>query len=63
MEASAMVLTGVILIFVLVSGLVILLRRGAELDAWGSFVAHVLRGDRRRIEDKTSSDPKKHTSD
>jgi hypothetical protein len=60
MEAAAMVLMGVILIFVLISGLVILLRRGpAELDAWGTFVARVLRGDRRSIDPQASTDIKK----
>jgi len=40
---------GAILIFVLVSGLVVLWRRGADdLDAWGVFVMRVLRGERRR---------------
>jgi hypothetical protein len=35
--------------FVLVAGLVVLWRRGADdLDAWGLFVMRVLRGERRR---------------
>jgi hypothetical protein len=38
-----------IIVFVLVSGLVVLWRRGADdLDAWGLFVMRVLRGERRR---------------
>jgi hypothetical protein len=54
---GAGVLFAIILIFVLVSGLIILLRRGPEeLDAWGAFVTRVLRGDRRSIERKASSD-------
>jgi hypothetical protein len=33
--------------FVLVSGLLVLWRRGADdLDAWGTFIARVIRGDR-----------------
>jgi hypothetical protein len=61
MEAGALMLLGFILIFVLVSGLVILCVRGpADLEAWGAFVARVLRGDKRSIEGKESSDTKKH---
>jgi len=42
-------LFALILVFVLVSGLVVLWRRGADdLDAWGLFVMRVLRGERRR---------------
>jgi hypothetical protein len=41
------IIFGFILIFVLVSGLVVLWRRGADdLDAWGLFISRVLRGDR-----------------
>ena len=36
-----------LIVFVLVSGLVVLWRRGADdLDAWGIFVMRVIRGDR-----------------
>jgi len=56
-EAAAVVLMSVIVIFVLISGLVILLRRGpVELDAWGAFVARVLGGDRRSIDRQASTD-------
>lgn len=42
------IIGGFILTFVLVSGLVVLLLRGAaDLDSWGLFVARVLRGDSR----------------
>ena len=48
MIQGAAVLFAIIVIFVLISGLVILLRRGPdELEAWGAFVTRVLRGDRR----------------
>jgi uncharacterized iron-regulated membrane protein len=41
------IIFGCILIFVLVSGLIVLWHRGPdELDAWGLFVSRVLRGDR-----------------
>jgi hypothetical protein len=45
-QASAIIF-GFILTFVLVSGLIVLWRRGPDdLDAWGLFVSRVLRGDR-----------------
>jgi uncharacterized iron-regulated membrane protein len=57
---GAALLFAIILIFVLVSGLVILWRRGPdELDAWGDFVARVLRGDRRSIDRQASTDIEK----
>jgi hypothetical protein len=41
------IIFGLILTFVLISGLVVLWHRGADdLDAWGLFVSRVLRGDR-----------------
>jgi hypothetical protein len=47
MIQAAAIILGFIFIFVLVSGLVVLWRRGADdLDAWGLFVSWVLRGDR-----------------
>jgi hypothetical protein len=55
-QASA-VIFGFILIFVFVSGLIVLWRRGAyDLDAWGIFVSRVLRGDRR----STRKPPRDH---
>jgi hypothetical protein len=46
-----------ILIFVLVSGLVVLWYRGADdLEAWGLFVSRVLRGDRQ----STRKPPRDH---
>jgi hypothetical protein len=42
------IIIGFVLIFVLVSGLIVLLHRGADdLDARGLFVSRVLHGDRR----------------
>ena len=47
MLQTSAIIFGFILIFALVSGLVVLWRRGADdLDAWGLFVSRVLRGDR-----------------
>ncbi len=47
MLQTSAIIFGSILIFVLVSGLIVLWRRGADdLDAWGLFVSRVLRGDR-----------------
>jgi hypothetical protein len=44
------IISGFILTFVLVSGLVVLFLRGADdLDSWGLFVARVLRGDSRAM--------------
>ena len=63
MIQGAALLFAIIVMFVLVSGLVILWRRGPdELDAWGAFVTRVLRGDRRSIERKASSGAKKRKS-
>jgi hypothetical protein len=57
---GAALLFAIIVTFVLVSGLVILWRRGPdELDAWGAFVTRVLRGDRRSIDRQASTDIKK----
>jgi hypothetical protein len=48
MFQTSAIIIGFALIFVLVSGLIVLLRRGADdLDAWGRFVSRVLYGDRR----------------
>jgi hypothetical protein len=45
LQAPAIVV-GVILIFVLASGLLVLWRRGIDdLEAWGRFVSRILRGD------------------
>ena len=56
-QASAIII-GLILIFVLVSGLIVLWRRGADdLGAWGLFVSRVLRGDRRSTR-KLPRDPR-----
>ena len=50
MIQGAGLIFGVVILFVLVSGLVVLWRRGpADLDAWGLFVARVLRGERRTV--------------
>jgi hypothetical protein len=47
LTATGLIYTALI-VFVLVSGLVVLWRRGADdLDAWGIFVVRVFRGDRR----------------
>ena len=60
MIQGAAVLFAIIVIFVPISGLVILLRRGPdELEAWGAFVTRVLRGDRRSIDRQASTDIKK----
>jgi len=57
---GAALLFAIIVMFVLVSGLVILWRRGLdELDAWGVFVTRVLCGDRRNIDRPASTDIKK----
>ncbi len=46
LQTSALI-SALILIFVLTSGLIILWRRGADdLDAWGLFVSRILRGDK-----------------
>jgi uncharacterized iron-regulated membrane protein len=43
----AVIAIAAVLLFALVSGLVVLWRRGAsDLDAWGLFVVRVLRSDR-----------------
>ena len=48
MFQTSAIIIGFVLIFVLVSGLIVLLHRGTDdLDAWGLFVARVLHGDRR----------------
>jgi hypothetical protein len=40
------IIFGFIVIFMLVSGLIVLWRRGRDdLDAWGLFISRVLRGD------------------
>ena len=46
MLQTSAIIFGFVLIFVLVSGLIVLWHRGADdLDAWGLFVSRVLRGD------------------
>ena len=48
MFQTSAIIIGFVLIFVLISGLIVLLHRGADdLDAWGIFVSRVLHGDRR----------------
>ncbi len=50
----------IVLLFVLVSGLYVLCRRGAsDLEAWGRFVSQVLRGDRVKVASLDRSDDQK----
>jgi len=47
MLLTSAIIFGFIVIFMLVSGLIVLWHRGSEdLDAWGLFIARVLHGDR-----------------
>lgn len=46
MLQTSAIIFGFIVIFMLVSGLIVLLRRGRDdLDAWGLFISRVLHGD------------------
>jgi hypothetical protein len=64
MLQTSAVIFGSIIIFVLVAGLIVLWRRGADdLDAWGLFVSRVLRGDRRPTRELPHSAPGRFARD